>query len=106
MAVALEPRTPDIRVNETPAPRLEVDPAQGWLQVVPPAARPDQPKSGEAETRYLDPGTPVNFPVAVSKSAPRGLQAARGTVSFFYCSKSAGWCRKGKADVEFSVTVK
>jgi hypothetical protein len=27
-------------------------------------------------------------------------------VTYFYCSKSAGWCRKGSAEVNVPVTIR
>jgi hypothetical protein len=29
----------------------------------------------------------------------------KASVSYFYCSKTEGWCRKGQSDLEFAVLV-
>jgi hypothetical protein len=105
VAVWLEPQTPDIRVNEQPAPRLTLSDDQRVLidrQGPPPdKVTPYDPRTAH----YLDPEQPVRFPVALAKGAPRGPQLVPAQVTFFYCSTSAGWCRKGTADVEVVVKV-
>jgi hypothetical protein len=55
--------------------------------------------------RYLDPAVPVHLPVAVKPTAPRGRHTVKAKVTYFYCSKREGWCRKGTDDVEFPVSV-
>ena len=35
----------------------------------------------------------------------RGDHEAKATVTYFYCSKRDGWCRKGTAELEIPVTV-
>ncbi len=106
VAVWLRPKDPSVRVNEEPAPRIVLDPAQALLvdRVVPPPA-PAEGAADSGTARYLDPDVPVRFPVAVAAGAPKGLGSVRATVSYFYCSKTAGWCRKGSTAVEFSVKV-
>lgn len=106
VAVWLRPKDPSVRVNEQPAPRLALEPAQAILVEKPVAAAPRaeaalDPGAG----RYLDPEVPLRFPVALAGGAPKGLGSVRATVSYFYCSKTAGWCRKGSTEVEFSVKV-
>jgi len=72
-------------------------------------ARPPAPAKGGpagAESgRYLDLTLPVTFPVTLGSGTPRGSHEARGTVTYFYCSKREGWCRKGTAEVAFPITV-
>jgi hypothetical protein len=106
VAVWLRPKDAAVRVNEEPAPRLVLDPAQAILVDRAPAAgaRAENPAEPGA-ARYLDPGVPVRFPVVLAGGAPKGLGSVRATVSYFYCSKTAGWCRKGSSEVEFSVKV-
>jgi hypothetical protein len=105
VAVTFAPLDPDVHVNEEPAPRLKLDPAQTVLldKQAPPPAR--TPTFDPDTARYLDPKVPVSFPVALSPKAPRGGQAVKGTVTYFYCSKREGWCRKGSAEVEVPVAV-
>jgi hypothetical protein len=105
VAVRFVARDPDVKINEHPAPKLKID--RGPLAVVPPA-----PKSGETRPapgepgHYLDLTLPVTFPVTVAPGTSRGEHAAGGTVTYFYCSKREGWCRKGAAPVSLTVTVR
>jgi len=105
VAVTFVALDPDVRVNEEPAPRLKLDPAQAVL------VDKQKPVSSRGEAfdpekaRYLDLAAPVLFPVALSPGAPKGSQAVKGSVTYFYCSKREGWCRKGTADVSVAVTV-
>jgi hypothetical protein len=104
IAVTFSPATPDIRVNEDPAPRLKLDPTQQILAEKPvPRRSPAAAAPGQA--RYLDPILPVTFPVKVDARAARGEHTVKATVTYFYCSKSAGWCRKGTADVGVPVRI-
>ena len=104
VVVSLQPLEPDIRVNENPAPRLKLDAAQKVLVYEPPdkasGTFPDP-----ANPRYLDPEVPVRFEVGLAKGAPQGAHLVKATVTYFYCSKRQGWCRKGTEDVELAVTV-
>jgi hypothetical protein len=103
VAVTFVPADPDVKINQEPAPRLKLDPDQGVLvDRQPPAAR-----RGEAggEPKYLDPSLPVSFPVALNPKAPKGEQPVKGNVTYFYCSKREGWCRKGTSEVTFVVNV-
>src|SRR5262245_33319523 len=94
IAVHFAALDPDVHVNETPAPRLKLDPAQSVL-VDKQKPGPSKPEAFDPETaKYLDLSAPVLFPVALSPTAPKGSQAVQVTVTYFYCSKREGWCRK------------
>jgi hypothetical protein len=101
VVVTFLPKDPDVHINTTPAPRLKLEPGQA-LQDVPPAP---VPKAPEGEARYLDTSSPVVFPVTVAP-APPPAGPVKGTLTYFYCSKREGWCRKGTADLEFPVSLK
>jgi hypothetical protein len=45
----------------------------------------------------------VVFPVALAPGAPAGDRDVKAKLTYFYCSKREGWCRKGSAPVEFKV---
>jgi hypothetical protein len=102
VAVQLTPVDPHIRVNEDPAPRLKLDTAQ---QVLEEKAAARRKAAAPGEIRYLDPTLPVTFPVKVNARAARGEHTVKATVTYFYCSKSEGWCRKGSADVDVPVRI-
>jgi hypothetical protein len=104
VAVTFIPADPDVKINQEPAPRLKLDPEQTVLvDRQPPAA----PRKGESagEPKYIDTTLPVAFPVALSPKAPKGEQPVKGTVTYYYCSKREGWCRKGSSEVAFTVAV-
>ena len=105
VSVTFAPRDPDVQLNEEPAPRLKLDPAQTVLvdkQAPPPAKLA---AFDPATARYLDTRLPVSFAVAVAPKAAKGTHPVKATVTYFYCSKREGWCRKGTADVEVAVTI-
>jgi len=106
VAVQFKGTDPDVAVNEKPGPRLALDPAQTLLVdkqapqgKVPPA--PPDPKDG----KYLDLSLPVVFPVALANEATTGEHAVKAKVTYFYCSKRDGWCRKGTTELEIPVKV-
>jgi hypothetical protein len=105
ISVVLQPRDPAVHVNEAPGPRLKLDAAQTVLVDKQPPA-PKNVVYDPDTAKYLDPAIPVLFPVALADGAPRGVHGVKATVSYFYCSKTEGWCRKGSTDVEVPVTVK
>jgi hypothetical protein len=95
---------PDVVVNEQPSPRLALDPAQKVLvDKQPPPAKTAPPDP--ADGKYLDLSLPIAFPVAVSQGVAAGTQAVAGKVTYFYCSKREGWCRKGTSELDLSVKV-
>jgi hypothetical protein len=105
IAVTFVGADPDVHINETPAPRLKLGAEQTVLLDRQPPA-PDKIQPYDPDTaRYLDLALPVYFPVAIAKGAPRGAQTVPGTVTYFYCSKREGWCRKGSTDVAVTVDV-
>jgi hypothetical protein len=102
--VSFKALDPDLVVNEQPSPRLALDPAQTVLvdkQPAPAKTAPPEP----AEAKYLDLSLPVAFPVALADGAATGVQAVTGKVTYFYCSKREGWCRKGTNALDLSVKV-
>jgi hypothetical protein len=105
VSVLFSPTDPDVHINEEPAPRLKLAPGQGVL-VDRQAPAPTRAADFDPEkTRYLDLAKPVRFPVALAPKAPKGKQELAAKVVYFYCSKREGWCRRGTAEVEFTVEV-
>jgi hypothetical protein len=105
VAVSFRALDPDVRVNESPAPRLKLDLAQFVLldkQPPPPSQVPDY---DPLTSKYLDLEHPVLFPVAIAPAAPRGEQLVKASVVFFYCSQREAWCRRGTAEVQIPVRV-
>lgn len=105
VAVTFRALDPDVRINETPAPRLKLDLLQGVLLDKQPPASGETPAYDPLKVKYLDLAKPVLFPAAVLPTAPRGESLVKATVVFFYCSEREDWCRRGTAEVEIPVTV-
>ena len=105
VSVTFEPKDPDVHVNRDPAPRFKLDPEQRVLvDKQPPPVR----RGGSADIEaagFYEAGTPVTFAVAPAPGLARGDHEAKATITFFYCSKRDGWCRKGTSEVEIPVTV-
>jgi hypothetical protein len=105
VAVVFDTKDPDVHVNRDPAPRLALDPEQRVLvDKQPPRAR----RGGSADVEaagFYESGAPVSFAVAVAPGAPKGEHDVKGTVTYFYCSKRDGWCRKGTSELEIPVAV-
>ena len=105
IAVTFVATDPDVHINEAPAPRIKLDPAQNVL-VDKQAPVPERVEAFDPDNaKYIDLSLPVAFPVAIAKGAPKGAQSVTATVTYFYCSKRAGWCRKGTTDVDVSVNL-
>jgi hypothetical protein len=106
VAVLFTPKGDDVHINESPAPRLKLDPEQRVLvDRQPPAPARVEPYDPE-KVRYIDLALPVTFPVGLAADAAKGLQTVKATVIYFYCSKSQGWCRRGSTAVDVAVTVR
>ena len=105
IAVTFRALDPDVKLNETPAPRLKLDLAQAVLEDRQPQAPAQAPDFDPATAHYLDTSKPVRFAAAVSKAAPRGEREVKATVVYFYCSTREAWCRRGSVELLIPVTV-
>ena len=106
ISVTFAPQEPGIVVNEKPAPRLSLDPAQTVLLDKQPPRTASGGEADPSQAKYLDPQVPVRFPVAIAPGAPHGTHTVRGTVTFYFCSKAEGWCKKGVSEIAVDVTVR
>jgi hypothetical protein len=113
VAVSFRALDPDLRLNESPAPRLKLDLEQTVLvdKQPPPNGRSASGGASVADydpltARYHDLATPVLFPVTIALTAPRGEQMVKASVVFFYCSQREAWCRRGVSEVEIPVVVR
>jgi hypothetical protein len=105
IAVSFKANDPDVVVNETPGPRLALDPAQAVLVDKQPPAPKGAAAPDPQDGKYLDLSLPVVFPVALASGVTPGGHDVKAKVTYFYCSKREGWCRKGTSEVEFDVKV-
>ena len=106
VAVTFRALDPDVRVNETPAPRLKLDLAQTVLVDRQAPASSQVPDYDPLTARYLDTAKPVLFPVAIAPTAPKGAHEVKASVVYFYCSTREAWCRRGTVDVLVPVDVR
>jgi hypothetical protein len=99
VVVTFRPLDADVRVNQSPAPRLKLDLTQAVLvdQQAPPSSQ--VPDYDPLTAKYLDTGRPVSFPVGIAPTAPTGAHEVKASVVYFYCSTREAWCRRGTADV-------
>jgi hypothetical protein len=106
IAVSFRALSPDVQVDESPPPRLKLSLEQKILvdkQPPPPThIKPFDPETA----KFLDLAVPVTFAVAVAPGAPKGAQTVKAAVTYFYCSKTEAWCRRGSTDVDVSVLVR
>ncbi len=111
VAVTFRALDPDLRLNESPAPRLSLDLEQTVLvdRQVPADRAASGPLPGDYDpltARYHDLAKPVLFPVALSPTAPKGEQTVKARVVFFYCSQRESWCRRGESEIAIPVIVR
>jgi len=111
VAVSFRALDPDLRLNESPAPRLTLDLEQAVLvdKQSPAQGAQGSPATAEGDpltTRYRDLARPVLFPVALAATAPKGEQLVKARVVFFYCSEREAWCRRGASEIEVPVVVR
>lgn len=60
----------------------------------------------DAKTGFLSTMTPVTQEIVVGTRAATGPLTVKGTVTYFFCSDSEGWCNRQKEPVEFMIMVK
>ncbi len=101
--VRFTPLSEGVKVNLEPAPRLRLETAGILLDRQPPPLRtaPIDPDFA----RYFEPSDAARFPVAIDPAAPRGQHVVRATVTYSYCSRTQGWCRRGNEPVEVLVSI-
>jgi hypothetical protein len=105
VAVTFRALDPDVKVNETPAPRLKLDLTQTVLVDKQAPVSSQVPDYDPLTARYVDIAKPVLFPVAIAPFAPKGDQEVKASVVYFYCSTREAWCRRGTVDVLIPVAV-
>ncbi|MCM2256507.1 MAG: hypothetical protein NDJ94_12645 [Vicinamibacteria bacterium] len=98
VVLRFSPDAEDLRVNRVPAPRLE------WPQGVAavPASAPGETRPVSAapgDPQYLADGEAYRLYFATSPTSG----VVEGKVVFFYCSKNAGWCKKGVSPVSLAL---
>ena len=106
MAVSFRALDPDLRLNESPPPRLKLDLSETVLVDEQPPLANQITDYDPLTAKYYDLSRPLLFPVSISPVAPKGEQLVKASVVFFYCSQREAWCRRGTAEVEVVVPVR
>jgi hypothetical protein len=95
--VVLKP-APGIHVNGSPLPSLRLAP--GSVAVAHGSAEAAVNASG-----YLVADSAVIQRVSIRKDAPRGTHVLRGSVTYYFCSDTEGWCMRDQQPLELSLTI-
>ena len=60
----------------------------------------------DKETGFLSSGTPVEQLFSVSHKAAPGEHTITGTITYYFCSDTEGWCRKQSQAVTLTLNIK
>ena len=58
-----------------------------------------------AKTGYLNAEQPIKYSFALDKNISRGKHSIKGTVRYFFCSDTEGWCNRFVQPIELRYTV-
>ncbi len=89
-----------IHVNVDPPVKFSLDSATGLVL----NGRPLM--TADARSGYLSTTAPVQQKVTLGRKVAPGQCTVKGTVTYFFCSDSEGWCKRQKVPVEFTILVK
>jgi hypothetical protein len=59
----------------------------------------------DRSTGYISTRSPVTQRITVSKGTHEGTYTVKGSLVYFYCSRSKGWCRKQVEPFEIRITI-
>jgi hypothetical protein len=94
--VSLQPKK-GIHINLDQPIQIKMDSAE----VIASVGKPEIPV---IDTSY-DASKPIRLRVTISKNAKPGKFSLRGTVIYFYCSDTEGWCSRFKQPIDVQCTV-
>lgn len=89
-----------IHVNVDPPVKFSLDSAAGISLDGEPVMTTD------SSTGYLSTRVPVHQRIMLGKQVAPGRISVKGTLTYFFCSDSEGWCNRRKEPVEFTILVK
>ena len=98
LQVALSPAN-DISIIANPAVEISLAPTR----LVTLAGSPHQ--DVDRSTGYISTRSPVTQRFTVARDAQRGTYTVKGSLVYFYCSNSKGWCRKQVEPITLTITV-
>ena len=88
-----------IHINATPAVEFRIDSSSAFV------IKGKAAQERDALTGFLSTSVPVRQLFGVAQGTGSGLHALRGTVVYFYCSDSEGWCMRFRQRVELPITI-
>ncbi len=88
-----------IHITATPAVEFQPDSACVFVKKGRAAQHPD------TITGFLSTGTPVLQAFGVAAGTPPGRHVLRGSVVYFYCSDTEGWCMRYRQRIELPITI-
>jgi hypothetical protein len=92
--------TPEAGIHVNGSPPPEVILAPGSVATVEGSVGLTPDSAG-----YLRPGAPVVQRIAIPGNAPRGKHHLRGTLTYYYCSDTEGWCMQFRQQFELRLTI-
>lgn len=69
------------------------------------AGKPELARVRVDTSDYLDASKPIKQSFTLAKSAKKGSVTLKGTLTYFYCSDSEGWCSRFKQPINLTLTV-
>ena len=88
-----------IHINTDPAMEIEFDKSSP-ARFTGITSLPKAPKTG-----YLDTSKPVRCTFTLSKKLRKGKYSLKGTVHYYFCSDTEGWCNRFSQPIDLTFTV-
>ena len=88
-----------IHINTDPAMQIEFEKSSP-AHFTGIKALPKSPKTG-----YLDTSKPVRCTFTLDKKIRKGKHTLKGTVQYYFCSDTEGWCNRFSQPIELTFTV-
>src|SRR5208283_2502184 len=57
------------------------------------------------KTGYLDTKRPIKYSFTLDKNIPKGKHTLKGSVRYFFCSDTEGWCNRSSQPIQLTFTV-
>ena len=88
-----------IYINANPPIDLKIDSSDTIIV----KSKPEIPSSGKSD--YFDVTKSIKQSFTLSKKLKTGTVSLRGTLTYFYCSNTDGWCRKYKHPIDMKIKI-
>jgi hypothetical protein len=88
-----------IHINTDPAMEFEFK-KQSYVHFLGITSLPKNSKTG-----YLNADQPIKYSFALDKNISKGKHSIRGSVRYFFCSDTEGWCNRFVQPIDLRYTV-